>query len=82
MIKCTEECWIAGHCPEHSQPMTPRGCSIPLAMSHPCCDLYMDPNINKRHLWSEHDSSRSYVDQDGWASHVDSCKECKNDPWN
>lgn len=58
--------------------MTPRGRSAPLEMFQ-CCDNYADPRINPRHLWSEHDDTRSYVDPDGWAAHVAQCDQCQGD---
>lgn len=34
----------------------------------------MSPSLNPRHLWHEHDSTRWYVDPEGWNEHARSCE--------
>lgn len=41
-----------------------------------CCDNYMNPSVNPRHLWSGHDSTRWYADPEGWDVHERSCLRC------
>lgn len=58
--------------------MTPFGRSAPLDF-HICCENYAKPNLNGRHLWDEHDSTRWYTDPEGWATHEASCGQCGGD---
>jgi len=44
-----------------------------------CCENYAKSEINPRHLWNEHDSTRIYTDPAGWDDHEATCKECKPD---
>ena len=70
---CTPSCWEPVHC-EHGREMTPRGRSVPLGMAIVCA-CYQSGS-NPRHLWSEHDDTRSYSDLEGWAAHVAACERC------
>lgn len=45
-----------------------------------CCESYMDPAVNPRHLWSEHDSTRWYADKEGWNKHEQTCEQCGREP--
>lgn len=75
---CTSECWEAVPCPACGNELPPRGRSAPLEMNvQACCDdAQVDPFINRRHLWSEHDDVRFYVDPEGWAAHLAECDRC------
>lgn len=42
-----------------------------------CCHENQHSEINKRHLWDEHDSDRHYIDPEGWKEHVATCRVCK-----
>lgn len=55
--------------------MNPFGRSAPIG-AEGCCDNYAKSEINPRHLWNEHDSTRWYTDPEGWADHEANCKEC------
>jgi hypothetical protein len=78
MVGCTEKCWEPIECPTHRQPMNPIGRSAPLGF-HDCCRNYAKSAINSRHLWDEHDSTRSYSDHVGWNLHAAKCdrEECR-----
>ena len=76
MASCSEKCWTPVHCPEHGDTMTPFGRSAG-DYSYPCCDNYAKSEVNPRHLWSGHDSTRYYTDPEGWAEHEASCEECR-----
>lgn len=56
-MSCSEKCWAPVECPEHGDRMNPRGRSSALD-DHYCCDNYQKPDLNPRHLWHEHDSTR------------------------
>ena len=75
---CSPECWTAATCPACGGDLPPRGRSVPLEMNIPTCcdDSRIDPLVNRRHLWSEHDDTRWYTDPDGWAAHVAECDRC------
>lgn len=75
---CTEKCWTAVECPDHGDRMNPRGRSSALD-DYYCCENYSKPDLNPRHLWSEHDSTRWYTDPEGWAEHEAGCKRCKGE---
>ena len=79
MSTCTEECWTPIACPKHGDRMTPFGRSAGEVYS--CCDNYGKSDVNPRHLWDEHDSSRWYTDPSGWNAHAAECDhdECKED---
>lgn len=72
---CTEPCWTPKPCPDHGDQMTPFGRSAG-EYAHHCCDNYSRPDINPRHLWHEHDSTRHYTDPAGWAEHEAACPQC------
>lgn len=74
-MSCTEKCWTPARCP-HDREMTPLGRSVPLGAYVPC-DCYRDVSLNKRHLWSIHDDTRSYSDPEGWAAHAAFCEQCR-----
>lgn len=74
---CTPSCWQPVRC-EHDREMTPISRSVALEMPV-FCYCYQDPEKNQRHLWSEHDDTRSYADPAGWAAHVAACKQCRGD---
>jgi len=76
-MRCTSICWTPVPCPEHGEPMTPCGRDAG-PEKYPCCDTYMDPQANPRHLWNEHDSTRWYVDQAGWNEHEAVCPICND----
>lgn len=78
---CSERCWTAIRCPECGNTLGPRGRSLPLEMlAGACCeDARMDPAVNPQHLWDEHDSTRHYVDPEGWAAHCETCDQCTAD---
>jgi hypothetical protein len=72
---CTEECWTPSLC-EHGREMTPRGRSVAIE-AYVVCECYRDINLNPvRHLWHEHDSTRHYIDPEGWAAHEATCEQC------
>jgi hypothetical protein len=71
-MTCTEKCWEATECPDHGHSMTPFGRSAPVEMFQ-CCDNRFNPQINPRHLWDKHDSTRWYTDPDGWNAHASEC---------
>lgn len=76
--QCTSDCWKVVLCPECGNQLPPRGRSVPMAMQPPdCCMEHRHAQINTRHLWDEHDSTRHYTDPDGWARHVASCEQCR-----
>ena len=72
---CGPKCWTTVKCPEHYREMTPIGRSWPDWL-YPCCENYMRPELNSRHLWDRHDDARHYVDPDGWADHYAQCVDC------
>ena len=74
MTGCTEKCWTPTPCPDHGEPMHPFGRSSGLD-SYDCCENYARSEINPRHLWDEHDSTRWYTDPDGWNAHAESCTD-------
>lgn len=76
--RCTEACWTPVHCPDHDDTMPPRGRSAPLS-AHVCCENYVKSDLNPRHLWNEHDSTRWYTDRAGWDEHERTCPECGPD---
>jgi hypothetical protein len=80
LMGCTEKCWEPKDCPTHHQPMHPFGRSAPLGF-YDCCENYGKSNINRRHLWDEHDSDRSFTDPAGWILHALGCdrEECDVD---
>ena len=75
MSACTADCWTPVPCPEHGDRMTPFGRSAGLD-EHQCCENYSKPDINRRHLWDEHDSTRWYTDPQGWQEHETTCPKC------
>jgi hypothetical protein len=70
---CSEKCWTPVSCPTHGDSMYPFGRSH---VGYECCENYADSNLNPRHLWNEHDSTRWYTDPEGWDEHVATCEEC------
>lgn len=73
MILCAPYCWTPTPCPVHPQDdMPPRGRALPEGAST-CCEVYMQAEVNPRHLWHEHDSTRWYTDPDGWNAHAANC---------
>lgn len=79
MSGCTAECWESKDCPKCGREMNPRGRSVPYEMA--CTDNECparDHTINKRHLWSEHDSDRACGDKPGWDEHVANCGMCRD----
>lgn len=72
---CNERCWKATRCPGCDREIPPRGRSVPLG--RPFCEC--ERTTQDRHLWSEHDPSRSYSDPTGWQIHVECCEECKEE---
>jgi hypothetical protein len=52
--------------------MTPLGRSVPVGYFQ-CCDNYAKSDVNPRHLWTAHDSTRWYTDPEGWNDHAKSC---------
>ena len=77
-MTCTEKCWTPVPCPDHGDLMQPFGRSAGLG-AYKCCDNCRRSEINPRHLWNEHDSTRWYTDPDGWAEHEASCAGCRGD---
>lgn len=77
-MSCDEKCWTPVHCPVHGDRMDPRGRSAGLDVFE-CCERRYDPDINPRHLWDEHDSTRWYTDPEGWAEHERTCAQCRGD---
>lgn len=75
---CSEKCWTPVVCPDHGDRMYPFGRSAGYEAYY-CCDNYADPQINPRHLWDEHDSTRWYTDKEGWNAHEASCDQCRGD---
>lgn len=75
---CTEVCWTPVRCPVHDHEMKPLGRSSALE-EYICCERYSSAELNPRHLWSEHDSTRHYTDPEGWAAHEATCTECRGD---
>lgn len=75
---CTEVCWTPVPCPVHGDLMYPRGRDAGLYAQY-CCDKYQDWDVNPRHLWSEHDSTRWYTDPEGWNEHERTCERCSPD---
>lgn len=78
MSTCTEKCWTAVPCPAHGDSLPPRGRSAGEDF-YRCCESYSDSDVNPRHLWNEHDSTRYYTDPEGWAEHERDCAECNPD---
>jgi len=76
MSACTEKCWTPATCPQHDEPMYPIGRDAGMD-AYPCCENYQRPNVNPRHLWDEHDSTRWYTDPDGWNEHERTCEKCR-----
>ena len=74
-MSCTPECWTPVRCPVHGGELPPRGRSVGLGV-YVCCERDIDPKINARHLWDEHDSVREITDPDGWHEHEKNCTEC------
>jgi hypothetical protein len=74
-MRCGKACWTRLPCPQCGQVMPPRGRSAPMGTECGHFDEIHSPT-NLCHLWSEHDSTRHYVDPEGWAAHVASCAEC------
>lgn len=74
MTTCTEKCWTPVACPVHGDDMKPCGRSAGLE-AYICCDNYMRSDINPRHLWNIHDSTRWYTDPDGWNAHAEACTD-------
>ena len=72
-MSCAPYCWTPKSCPDHGDYMPPFGRSAPTEM-YVCCDNYARSDINPRHLWDEHDSTRWYTDPVGWNSHADQCE--------
>jgi hypothetical protein len=58
--------------------MNPFGRSAPLSL-YVCCENYAKLEINLRHLWDEHDSTRVFTDRVGWDAHASECdrEECE-----
>lgn len=80
MAICTPACWTPVTCPTCGNTLPPAGRSVPLEMHLSDCCLEMQSNgFNKRHLWDEHDSTRHYIDPDGWAEHVAACARCRGE---
>lgn len=73
---CSEKCWTSVRCPDHGDLMNPRGRDAGME-SYVCCDNYQT-DVNTRHLWHQHDSTRYYTDPEGWAAHA---AECTDDYW-
>ncbi len=73
---CTEQCWTPVKCPAHSHEMTPLGRSAPLEM-YQCSYNYTRSQVNPRHLWNEHDSTRWYSDPAGRDDHLRVCEQCQ-----
>lgn len=75
---CTAECWTPTYCAVCYREMQPAGRSVAIeAYGSYCnedCQGYREDS--KRHLWSEHDSTRRYTDPDGWAAHEADCEQC------
>lgn len=72
-MTCTANCWTPVPCPTHG------GLMFPFGRSHggyPCCDNYARSELNPRHLWDEHDSTRWYTDPAGWNAHEANCAKC------
>lgn len=69
---CTERCWTPKPCPDHGDDMNPFGRSAG-DYAHYCCENYAKSEINPRHLWNEHDSTRWYTDPVGWTLHTQLC---------
>ena len=78
MTICTERCWTPVVCPQHGSIMNPFGRSSGLE-GYDCCNNWAKSEINPRHLWTEHDSTRIYTDPDGWAAHELECAQCRGD---
>jgi len=72
---CGPKCWTRVPCPDHGNGMNPLGRSAPIGF-YDCCENYAKSEINPRHLWDKHDSSRYYTDPLGWADHEKNCEEC------
>lgn len=75
MSGCDVKCWNPYECPDHGDLMAPRGRDAGMGYYH-CCDNYQRVEINPRHLWHEHDSTRWYTDPEGWNEHEATCERC------
>lgn len=75
---CGPSCWEAVKCPVCGSDLPPRGRSVALAATpSECCMEHRNlADLNPRHLWDEHDSTRVYTDPEGWKAHVDACETC------
>jgi len=73
---CIEKCWKAKDCPDHGNRMNPFGRSSGLG-SYDCCDNWQKSDVNPRHLWDVHDSTRWYTDPEGWDAHEECCPLCQ-----
>jgi hypothetical protein len=78
MMGCTRKCWEASDCPLHGEPMNPFG-RDPGLNAYDCCENSGKSNINPRHLWDEHDTTRWFTDLAGWNAHAAKCdrEECE-----
>jgi len=76
---CTEKCWTPVPCPQCGRSMPPSGRSAPLGSQCLCSEEFQHSKINTRHLWNQHDSTRVFTDELGWAAHITDCKDCFED---
>jgi len=79
-MTCEPKCWEPFLCPTCGAPLNPHGRSVAMeAYEAECCRQAKGSPLNKRHLWSIHDSTRIYTDPQGWAAHEAACVECNPD---
>ena len=78
---CQPICWRPARCYHCGRTVQPVGRSVPVEAAGIYCNDECPgyPRPNQRHLWSEHDDTRHYLDPGGWAAHVATCKQCGAD---
>ena len=82
MNGCTEVCWTPVDCPNCGAPASPFGRDdrAPSCTCEPREGDGLDwEAVRRRHLWSEHDSARWYIDPEGWKAHEAACETCRGE---
>lgn len=77
-MTCTALCWTPVPCPTCGRGLQPSGRSISMEVYEgECCLESKYTDVNTRHLFDEHDSTRHYTDPEGWAQHEKECEQCQ-----
>lgn len=80
MSACTSTCWTPVECRKCGRPKSPVGRSVGLEAANGYCNddcPWYRGEPKPPHLWSEHDSTRSYTDLEGWQEHLAHCEQCR-----